>query len=165
MTAQSLASRAAPSLGAVGLALGWLIPLLALAGLGIAAYLTFVHYQGIPPVCEGSGGCHTVQSSEYAKLLGVPVATLGLALYAGIFVAAIAGLVSRGSLNEAAPFVVFALALTGVLYSGYLTWLELYRIHAICAWCVASAGLLAATFIAATGQLVASGRWKDELME
>ncbi len=60
------------------------IALAALVGLGIAAYLTYVHYAGLHPLCLASGGCEKVQSSRYAKLGGIPVATLGLAGYAGI---------------------------------------------------------------------------------
>jgi uncharacterized membrane protein len=32
-----------------------------------------------------------------------------------------------------------SVALAGTLFSGYLTYLELFVIHAICQWCVASA--------------------------
>ena len=55
-----------------------------LVGLGIAGYLTYVHYAGLHPVCVASGGCETVQSSHYAKLAGVPVPLLGLIGYAAI---------------------------------------------------------------------------------
>ena len=50
----------------------------ALAGLGIAGYLTAVHYSGGTPVCAVAHGCATVQHSDYASLAGVPVAVLGL---------------------------------------------------------------------------------------
>ena len=150
--------------------LAWAALPLAFVGMGISAYLSFVHLNGIPLYCEGSGGCHTVQASEYATLLGVPVALLGFILYASIFAASAIGLRGAGAWTagwaaERAPFLVFGLALSGVLYSGYLTWLELYRIHAICAWCVASACLLAGIFVIATAQLAVSGRWKDVDME
>ena len=60
-----------------------------------------------------------------------------------------------------APLLVFGLALSGVLYSGYLTWLEVYRIYAICAWCVASASLLATTLVLSAAHLLVSGRWRE----
>jgi uncharacterized membrane protein len=60
-----------------------------------------------------------------------------------------------------APFLVFGMALTGVLYSAYLTWLELYRINAICIWCVASACLLTVLFAAATAELFVSDRLRE----
>ena len=51
----------------------------AVIGLGIATYLTIVHYAGGAPVCAIAHGCETVQKSDYAKLAGVPVALLGAA--------------------------------------------------------------------------------------
>jgi uncharacterized membrane protein len=56
----------------------------AVVGLGIAGYLTAVHYGGGEPACAIAHGCATVQQSEYAELAGVPVALLGLVGYAGI---------------------------------------------------------------------------------
>ncbi len=139
-----------------------LVPLpVAFVGMGISAYLSFVHFSDVPLYCEGSGGCHTVQASEYATLLGVSVAVLGFILYAAIFVAGLATVRGNGWPGQVAPFLVFGLALSGVLYSSYLTWLELYRIHAICAWCVASACLLTVIFAAATAELIVSGRWRE----
>jgi uncharacterized membrane protein len=129
--------------------------------MGVSAYLSFVHFAGAPLYCTSSGGCHAVQSSEYAKVAGVPVALLGFLLYATVLAAGLAALLRSGPLSEVAPFVVFGLSLSGVLYSGYLTWLELYRIHAICVWCVASACLMAALFLASAGEILLSGRWRD----
>jgi uncharacterized membrane protein len=105
-------------------------------GVGVAAYLTYVHYAGLKPFCAGgSGGCERVQSSSYAKLAGIPVAVLGLAGYVAIAVALSAG-------GERAQLAAAALAVTGFGFSAYLTYLELFVIHAICQWCVASAVLL-----------------------
>src|SRR5690606_338337 len=57
----------------------------AVVGLGIAGYLTYVHYQGIEPVCT-TGGCAKVQASEYSELGGVPVALIGLVGYVTVLV-------------------------------------------------------------------------------
>jgi uncharacterized membrane protein len=108
-----------------------LIALLCLLGLGIAGYLTYVHYAGIEPVCT-TGGCEKVQASELA---GVPVALLGLLGYAAIA----ASLFVRGDLGRTATA---ALALAGFGFSAYLTYLEIYVIDAICQWCLASAVLM-----------------------
>ena len=43
---------------------------LCLLGVGIAGYLTYVHYAGLRPICEIGHGCETVQTSRYANLLG-----------------------------------------------------------------------------------------------
>ncbi len=112
--------------------------LLALLGLGIAGYLTYVHYEGLTPLClAGGGGCEKVQSSDYAELGGIPVAVLGLIGYAGILLS-LALPVELGRL--AAAF----LSLVGFGFSAYLTWAELFRIDAICQWCVASALVMTA---------------------
>jgi uncharacterized membrane protein len=114
---------------------------LAVVGLLISGYLTWVHYAGVAPVCVGgSGGCETVQTSSYAMIFGVPVAALGLVGYTGLFLAALL----RG---EAGVYLGLLVALVGTLFSAYLTYLELFVIHAICEWCVASAVLMVAALI------------------
>jgi uncharacterized membrane protein len=113
------------------------IGVIALVGLGIAAYLTYIHYAGIKPLCLASGGCEKVQSSHWSKLGGVPVAVLGLVGYAAI----LALLFVPGETGLAVTAMV---ALVGFGFSLYLTWAELFRIHAICQWCVASAVLMTA---------------------
>lgn len=102
------------------------------AGVGIAGYLTYVHYAGLQPICGISHGCETVQTSRYASLLGVPVALLGLISYALIF----ALLWLRG---DAPRLAGYALVLTAFAFSAYLTYREVFTIHAICTWCVSSA--------------------------
>lgn len=111
------------------------IGLIALIGLGIAAYLTYIHYAGIQPLCLASGGCEKVQSSHWSKLGGIPVATIGLVGYAAI----LALLFVPGEIGLAGTALV---ALVGFGFSAYLTWVELARIHAVCQWCVASAILM-----------------------
>lgn len=116
-------------------------------GLGIAAYLTYVAlWEDGNAFCTGIGDCRRVQQSDYARVGGAPVAALGLAMYVG--------LLAMLSLRRWRPSVLprqlavwtIALALGGVIYSAYLTWLELAVIHAICAWCIASATVVSAIF-------------------
>lgn len=118
-----------------------LLAVLAVAGLLMSAYLTWVHLLGLSPVClSGNGGCETVQSSRYAEILGVPVAALGMGGYAGLLLSA----VLRG---EAGALLGLFVTLVSVLFSAYLTYLELFVIYAICQWCVSSAALMTAAFI------------------
>ena len=100
----------------------------AVVGGAIAAYLTYVHYAHVSPICT-TGGCEKVQTSKYAELAGIPVAVLGLAAYATVVVSA----VLRGL---AAAFVGVLVALVGVAFSGYLLWAQLGPIDAICQWCL-----------------------------
>jgi uncharacterized membrane protein len=119
-------------------------------GLGVAGYLTYVHYAGISPVCEIAHGCEKVQTSEWSKLGGIPVALLGLLGYAGILAATLV----RG---EAALTAAAGLALVGAGFSGYLTYREVFTIDAICIWCVASAALMAALAVITAVRLVRGG--------
>jgi uncharacterized membrane protein len=105
---------------------------LALLGIAIAGYLTYVHYAGITPVCELAHGCEKVQTSEWSSLAGVPVALLGLVTYVGI----LACLFVPG---ESARLASAVLSLVGFGFSAYLTYRELFTIEAICIWCGASA--------------------------
>lgn len=111
---------------------------MAAVGAAIAGYLTYVHYAGISPVCTAGGGCEKVQSSTYSRLFGVPVAVLGLCLY----IAILASLARRQS--ETTRLATTGLTVIGFAFSGYLTYREIYTIHAICEWCVASAIVLTA---------------------
>lgn len=112
------------------------IAAVALVGVGIATYLVYVHYAGIKPFCvAGNGGCEKVQTSDYAKLAGIPVAVLGLAGYLAI----LASLFVRGDLGRLAGA---AIALSGFGFSMYLTYREIFTIKAICHWCVGSAVLM-----------------------
>ena len=105
---------------------------LATAGLGVAGYLTYVHYAGLKPVCGISHGCETVQTSQYAYLASVPVALLGLLAY----VTLIATSMSR---SDQALLAGFGVSVIGFAFSAYLTYREVFTIHAICSWCVSSA--------------------------
>lgn len=104
------------------------IAVAAVAGGGIAAYLTYVHYAHVAPICT-TGGCEQVQRSSYAELGGVPVALLGLLAY----VAVLATTAVRGL---AAAFAGTLLGLVGLAFSGYLLWAQLGPIGAICQWCL-----------------------------
>lgn len=108
---------------------------LATIGVGVASYLTYVHYADINPVCTSSS-CLKVQTSVYSKLAGVPVAVLGLIGYVSI----LASLLVTESETSRLATLVFALA--GFGFSAYLTYRELFSIHAICEWCASSAVIM-----------------------
>jgi uncharacterized membrane protein len=116
---------------------------LAVIGTGIAGYLTYVHYAGISPVCEIAHGCEKVQTSDWSKLAGVPVALMGLLTYVLI----LGALVLRG---ERAALLAAMLSLVGFGFSAYLTYREIFTIKAICIWCVGSAIVLTILAIVTT---------------
>lgn len=116
---------------------------LSLIGIGIAGYLTYVHYRGFDPVCAVGHGCEKVQDSEWAKLAGVPVPLLGLIGYVGI----LASLFVRG---ELARMATAGMAIVGFAFSMYLTYREIFTIEAICQWCVGSAVVMTLIAILST---------------
>jgi uncharacterized membrane protein len=114
----------------------------------VAGYLVYVHYAGIKPLCAaGSGGCEKVQTSDYAKLAGIPVADLGL----GGYLAILGSLFIRG---DAGRLAGAAIALSGFGFSLYLTYREIFTIKAICQWCVGSAVLMTVLAVLATIRLL-----------
>ena len=128
---------------------------LAAIGLGVAIYLTYVHYAGIKPACTAGESCTKVQTSIYSKLAGVPVALMGLIGYVAIL----------GSLlapeNESSRFATLSLTLAGFGFSAYLTYRELFSIHAICEWCVSSAIILTLLTCLATWRFLRSDHVSD----
>ena len=121
---------------------------LAVAGLGVASYLTYVHYSGAPPACTFGQSCLKVQTSVWSKLDGVPVALLGLIGYVLIL----------GSLiapdREETRLATLGLTLVGTGFSAYLTYRELFSIHAVCEWCASSAVILTLLLIGAAWRYV-----------
>jgi uncharacterized membrane protein len=130
---------------------------LALAGIGVAGYLTYVHYAGLNPVCTTGGGCEKVQTSVYSRLAGAPVALIGLLGYLAI----LASLTAPDT--ERARVATTALVLVGFTFSAYLTYRELFSIHAICEWCVSSAVILTVMTPLALWRFLGPAAGEDDL--
>src|ERR1700688_295718 len=122
--------------------------MLTLVGLGVAGYLTYLHYSGSAIPCFKGGGCETVQHSAYSKLAGVPVALIGLVGYVAILASLLA---PRGEMTRLATMFF---TLVGFGFSAYLTSRELFSIHAICWWCVSSAVIMTLVFGLAVWQFL-----------
>jgi len=120
----------------------WLIPALIVIGIGVAAYLSYVETQAVAAMCGPVGDCNAVQSSSYAKLFGLlPVGVFGLFGYFGLLAAwLVRRLIPRAEKLAAAGFL--GMATFAVIFSIYLTYLELFVIKAVCLWCLTSAVLV-----------------------
>jgi uncharacterized membrane protein len=116
-----------------------LTALVALAGLFVALYLALYKAGVIGTLACGTGGCETVQLSRWATFLGVPVANWGVAYYALVFGLALAATTERWGNSPRLDFSLWVLTGWGVLFSAWLTYLELFVIHAVCRFCVVSA--------------------------
>lgn len=143
------------------------IAVLALVGFFVALYL-WLHALGIGgPLKCGTGGCDTVQTSRWAVFLGMPVAFYGVVGYVLILLTAIAGLRPAALAQRQWSVLLAALATIGFLFTAYLTYLELFVIHAICRWCVASAVIITAIWIVSLLELrkrgiVGRGMWEGD---
>jgi uncharacterized membrane protein len=124
------------------------VAILATVGIGVAGYLTDVHYAGLTPICGISHGCETVQTSQYAYLAGIPVALLGLIAYLIL-------LASSLSAGERALLTGFGVSAVGFAFSVYLTYREVFSIHAICSWCVTSAIVFTLLVLVSSARVVA----------
>ena len=118
------------------------VPVLAVLGIGVAAYLTYVEMSGTLAVCGPVGDCNTVQQSPYARVAGVPVGGLGLAGYAMILVAWGLSRTGRPGMARRATLGLLLMVFVGVLFSVYLTFLEPFVIGATCMWCLTSAVIM-----------------------
>jgi len=125
------------------------IAALALVGFFVALYL-WLHQIGVGGELKcGTGGCETVQASRWSQQLGIPVAFYGVVGYAAILAVALVSLQPSWLARRGPTLLIAALATGGVLFSAWLTYLELFVIHAICRWCVTSALIMTAIWIVA----------------
>jgi uncharacterized membrane protein len=125
---------------------------LSLAGASISGYVLYGRWADAGLLCS-TGGCETVQSSEYSQILGVPVAALGLV-----------GYLVMGALAPArdprARTAVAALAMAAVGFGGYLLVVQLAVIDAVCDWCLASDAISSLIAVVALARLLRpDGLW------
>jgi uncharacterized membrane protein len=122
--------------------------ILSLLGIGVAGYLTYVHYADISPICAGgSGGCEKVQASDQSKLAGIPVALLGLLSYITLLVLNFL----RGELARTGAALV---AIVGFGFSVYLTIESVTVINATCQWCLSSLAIMTLMAIVTVTRLI-----------
>jgi len=105
------------------------IAVVALAGVALAGYLTYVHYEPAALVCTEGGGCEKVQESDYATILGIPVAMLGLGAYLAVLVLVIWD-------SPTARALTAALALGALAFAAYLIAVQAFAVEAWCTWCL-----------------------------
>jgi uncharacterized membrane protein len=143
-----------------------LMALIALIGVFVSLYLTLYKLGYIGTLACGTGGCETVQLSKWGDFLGVPVAGWGVVYYVLVLALAIAGVQERFAGSRRLTMVLVVVTGWGLLFTAWLTYLELFVIHAICRWCVGSATMTVLLFALALWdwrsgeQRVASDEWR-----
>jgi len=128
------------------------------AGLGVAGYLSWAAATGSGVLCGPLASCDVVQGSSYARLLGVPVAYLGLVGYALIAAAFLTSVLAGGRAARLAGVALLALTLAGTAFSLYLTVLEPFVLGAACLWCLASAAVMTLLLLLSAERLGLVGR-------
>ena len=140
----------------------WLIPVLILIGIGVAAYLSYVETQSVEAVCGPVGDCNTVQQSRYAKFFDViPVGLVGLLGYLGLLAAWLTRKVLP-KFAKPADIAFFGMAFFAVIFSLYLTYLEPFVIRAVCIWCLTSAVIVTLLLLLGTPPAVLQFAISDE---
>jgi uncharacterized membrane protein len=124
-----------------------IVAALALAGIFLALYLLLYKLGMIGGLTCSVGSCETVNTSKWARFLGLPVAGWGVAWYTATFAMAVAGIQGRFADSRGMALALLVMTASGLVFSIYLTYLELFVIHAICQWCVVSAVLVLVMFI------------------
>jgi uncharacterized membrane protein len=132
-----------------------IVAALALAGIFISLYLTLYKIGVIGELSCSIGSCETVNTSRWATFLGLPVAAWGLIFYVDVFIIALVGTMERFDTSTVIPGILLLESSAGVLFSAWLTYLELAVIHAICIWCVTSAVIVTLIF------LVSFSDWRE----
>jgi uncharacterized membrane protein len=130
-----------------------IVAALALAGIFISLYLTLYKLGVIGELSCSIGSCETVNTSRWSIFLGLPVAAWGLLFYLDVFGVALLGTTPRFENEPVISIVLVAEAAIGVLFSAWLTYLELAVIQAICIWCVTSAAIVTAIFLVSAADL------------
>jgi uncharacterized membrane protein len=137
-----------------------LMALIALIGVFVSVYLTLYKLGYIGTLVCGTGGCETVQLSRWGEFLGVPVAGWGVVYYVVVLALATAGVQDRFAGSRRLTTALLLVTAWGLLFTLWLTYLELFVIHAICRWCVGSATLTVLLFVLALWDWVARDEWR-----
>jgi uncharacterized membrane protein len=130
-----------------------ILGMLALIGVFVSTYLTLFKLGYIGTLKCAVGSCETVNTSRWATFLGVPVAAWGLGFYVAALVLAMLSIQEKYADSRVFSLALVALTGWGVLFSGWLTYLELFVINAICVWCVTSACIVAVMFLVSLADL------------
>ena len=121
----------------------WISVVLVIVGLLDSIYLAWLKFANATAACGNIGDCESVNSSPYAEVAGIPIALFGAGAYLLMLILLI--IEPRYEFWRAnASLGIFGISLAGVLYSAYLTYVEIAILHAICPFCVLSAIILVA---------------------
>lgn len=137
-----------------------LMALISLIGVLVSIYLTLYKLGYIGTLACGTGACEIVQLSRWGDFLGLPVAAWGVGYYLLVFVLTVVATQERFELSRGMSLTILLVTSWGLLFTARLTYLELFRIHAICRWCVGSATMVVLLFALAFWDWLDSRKWQ-----
>jgi uncharacterized membrane protein len=121
-----------------------------LIGILDSGYLSWIKFSHSEEKCiAGLGNCALVNTSAYSEIIKIPIAYFGLLSYLVILILMVSS-GSRIKLVSSIPFLLFGITLIGVLFSGYLTYVQFGILHAYCPYCLLSALTTTSLFIIST---------------
>ena len=132
------------------------IAVLALAGAIVSAVSLQRHYaKSATEFCDFSQqfSCDIVNRSQYSTIEGIPVAGIGVAGYAALFVLA----TFRRVLDET-PNQLLGTAIAGLAFALYLTYIEAYELMTWCILCLISLVVISLISILAIAVKVRNAR-------
>jgi len=115
-------------------------------GLLDSIYLSYIKLTHTEAFCAGIGECDIVNTSPYSEIAGIPMALLGASAYVALVILLIVE-GRRGFWKNNSLLIFFGMTLIGLLYSAYLTYIEVAVINAICPFCVLSAVAMLVLFV------------------
>lgn len=123
-----------------------LMALIALIGVFLSLYLTLYKLGVIGTLACGTGSCEYVQLSKWGTFLRLPVAAWGVGYYVAVFALTVVGIQERFDESRRLTAALVGVTAWGVVFTLWLTYLELFVIHALCRWCLGSAALTLVLF-------------------
>ena len=138
------------------------ILVLGLFGIVISSYLVHVHYNELTTVCVPGFECDEVLTSSYAEIWGIPISLLGLCIYTLVTLLGFWLLFEKKERQDLVSLAIYTITLSGVLFTAYLYYLEIFVLRAFCSWCISSSILIIGLFILSLVNLFSSERYIDD---
>jgi uncharacterized membrane protein len=140
--------------------------ILCLAGIAVAAYLTYAHYSTAKVLaCSDKGlvNCAKVTTSKYSRIFGVPVSDTGLGFF--LVMAVLCSPPAWRSMNPVVRGLRLIGAASGAVMILWLVYVELFRLDAICLYCTAVHVITVLLFITVAIGTVSTSPTYDEADE
>ncbi len=117
----------------------YVLVIFGIIGIFDAGFLTYEHYQQLIPPCSIHtlfADCGKVLNSSYSKVLGIPLALIGLIHYLVLTTAAVIAIIYK---KREVRIFLSLVTTVGLISSIYFVYIQLVVLNAICLYCMISA--------------------------